>query len=326
MKASSKFMVWVFLMVGLVNYTHAQDYVFKVIASSGSTHKNAPKEENKLKIGGKLSGGDKIVVGSASYVGLSYAQGGTAQISIAGTYTVKDLETKLLASQKSVGQKYASFIIGEMTKAEGSDIHKNPYKYQNVTGSVERAVVFNPNEIVVLLPVQTSFLQNQYTVKWNKVTGVAEYAVLVKNNFGEDVKKFTTADTSFVLDLNEKGLIDSDQAIVSVTPTNVKIAEPKEYSFNRLDKKDLEHFLKKFNHFKNHEKIDEQDAHSLLNMAVYLEEHKMIMDATVAYEKAMNLAKGDEVFEVAYKQFLIRHEIAKASQFIEEEAKKGEEK
>jgi N-dimethylarginine dimethylaminohydrolase len=113
---------------------------------------------------------------------------------------------------------------------------------------------------------------------------------------------------------------------VSVTPNNVKIAEPKEYSFNRLDKKEWDHFEKKFKHFKNHEKIDEQDAHSLLNMAVYLEEHNMILDATVAYEKAMNLAKGEEVFEVAYKQFLIRHGIAKASQFIEEEAKKGEEK
>ncbi|MCU0446564.1 MAG: hypothetical protein MUE85_16785 [Microscillaceae bacterium] len=326
MKASSKFIVWVFLMVGLVHYTHAQDYVFKVIASSGSTHKNSVKEEQKLKIGGKLAAGDKVVVGASSYVGLSYSQGGTAQISIAGTYSVKDLETKLLASQKSVGQKYASFIIGEMTKAGGNDIHKNPYKYQNVTGSVERDVKFNANEIVVLLPKQTSFLVNEYLVKWNKVNEVAEYAILIRNNFGEDVKKFNTADTSFVLKLDDKGLLESDQAILTVTPVGKKIAEPKEYSFNRLDKKDLEHFQKKFNHFKNHEKINEEDAHSILNMAVYLEEHGMILDATVAYEKAMNLAKGDEVFEIAYKQFLIRQGIAKSSQFVEEEARKGEEK
>ncbi|MCU0445220.1 MAG: hypothetical protein MUE85_09910 [Microscillaceae bacterium] len=289
----------------------AQDFTFKVIASSGASHKNtAGKEENKLKLGSKLVAGDKVVVAPASYLGLTYAKGGTVQISVAGTYSVKDLETKLLNSKKSVTEKYANFIIGEMTKGNGADIHKNPYKYQNVTGSVERGF----SDLVVMLPKNSKTFQNEYKLQWYKVDGNKTFTIKITDFTDELIKTVETTDTTWVLKWDAPEFKDQSSVQVKIIPKEKKLTFLTKYSIERLESEDLTGFQKQFKDFETKEIGNAKDANALLNRAVYLEENEMYIDALYAYTEARKLEPKNEIFEIVYNQFLIRRNIGPAEQ------------
>jgi hypothetical protein len=289
----------------------AQDFTFKVIASSGANHKNAAgKEENKLKIGTKLIMGEKIIVSPASYVGLTYAKGGTVQISVAGTYTVKDLETKLLASKKSVTEKYANFIIGEMTKGNGTDIHKNPYKYQNVTGSVERGF----SDLVVMLPKNSKVFQNEYKIQWYKLDGNKTFTLKITDIADELIKTIEIADTTWLLKWDAPEFKDHSMVQVKIIPKEKKVTFLTKYAIERLESEDLANFQKQLKDFETKEIGANKDANAALNRAVYLEENEMYLDALYAYTEARKLEPKNEIFEIVYNQYLIRRNIGPVEQ------------
>ncbi len=279
--------------------------LFKVIASSGTTTKSSVG----VKIGTQLMASDQIIVGAKSYVGLSYSKGGTVQISTAGTYNVKDLETKLLASTKSASQKYADFIIGEVTKSGDANIHKNPYAYQNVTGSVERSLLKGEaTEIIVLLPNKNVFIHDKYAFSWLPEKAVKTYIIQIKNSFDELVKTISTQDTTTVIDFKDEKLKNVDFVTVSVNGKEKVFKRPTEFSFTRVDSNDG--LNKKWLSFKKGlgENAD-NDAQKQLDTAVFLEENELILDAKQAYEKAVKLEPTNEILNIAHTQFLLRHKL-----------------
>ena len=298
--------------------------LFKVIASSGTNIKGGIA----LKIGSQISGTDAISVGAKSYLGLSYTKGGTVQISVAGSYSAKTLETKLLASQKSVSQKYADFVIGEVSKNGNGDISKNPYKYQGVTGSVERGL-YNP---VVLLPSNGEFIGDNYLVAWKKYAGEGgesvSYNIRIENEFGEVALKTSTKDLSYKFEPNAKELAEFDmlKVIVEGVGANGKVIRPSigfkigEYVFNRPDQETKTKLIAKYNAFK--ESVGtEQDANTAIQEATFFEENGLIADAFNSYKKAMTLEPSNEIFTIAYTQFLIRYKIGDVDQYIKAENK-----
>jgi hypothetical protein len=287
------------LFFGAIYAVSAQG-IFKVIASSGSNTKGGAA----VKIGTQVASADQIVVGAKSYLGLSYAKGGTVQISKAGTYSAKDLETKLLASSKSSAQKYADFIIGEVVKGSDGNIHKNPYAYQNVTGSVERTLG-SGLDVEVLLPKTNKCLGNTYTFNWLPKKNVTEYVVQIKDNFGEILKSTVVNTTSFTFNLNAPEFKSVDFITVTVaTKETASMKELNEYAFDKPE----DFFLQKLTAFtrglgEGYAEI----AQKQLELAVFLEENKYLLDAQLAYKKATEIEPDNEIFKVAYNQFLIRH-------------------
>lgn len=290
------------LLCGAISLSSAQG-LFKVIASSGSNTKAGVK----VKIGTQLLATDKITVGAKSYIGLSYAKGGTVQISTAGTYNAKDLETKLLATTKSSSQKYADFIIGEVTKSGDANIHKNPYAYQNVTGSVERKIETEGNpEIVVLLPEINVFIKDSYQISWLRTKGVKNYIVEIKNSFDAVLKTFSVQDTTCTIELGSPAFKEHEIFKISISTKDRTMKKINEYAFNRPE----EDFIDAWTSFKKGlgENAD-NDAQKQLDKAVFLEENKLILDAQEAYQKAAKLDPESEIFKIAYNQFLIRHKV-----------------
>lgn len=300
------------LLLGVIGTVSAQG-TFKVIASSGSTTKGGVG----LKIGTSVLASDQITVGAKSYLGLSYAKGGTVQISKAGTYSAKDLETKLLASSKSSSQKYAEFIIGEVVKGGDANIHKNPYAHQNVTGSVERAVY----GISVDLPITTEYLEAQYTFTWKKVIGGTNYNIQIFNNFDEVVKNVTTQDTTYTINFASPELKDSDFVKLVITAKEVSFPDNQVPKFSFIKEENFANKKAKIDKFKKGLGENyQEDAHKQLEFALYLEEQKMLLDAKLAYEKAVKLEPENSTMQAAYEQFKIRYGIGKAP-----EANKGKE-
>lgn len=307
MKAKNFNIVFIVLFF-LTYYAEAQTYTFKVIASSGQSHKNATTDANKLKVGSTLIATDKVVVGKESYLGLSYAKGGSAQISKPGTYTVAEIEKGLLASKKTVSQKFANYVIGEVTKAGEVDIHKNPYKYQNVTGSVERGL----SDIVVMLPKKTYTYQNEFTIRWYKIPKNKTYTVKITDFVGDLVKTYETQDTTLTLKWDASEFADRDIIEIKILPKEEKITFIGKYNIERLVGADLESFKKNLNEFNKQEVGDSKDAFTHLHRAIYFEEKEMYLDALNAYDEALKLEPKNEVIDIAYKQFLIRKNIGPA--------------
>ncbi|NJO03983.1 MAG: hypothetical protein HC880_21950 [Bacteroidia bacterium] len=170
----------------------AQSYTFKVLASSGKS----TLDNDQLTVGKSIPASASIKVESQSYLSLVHKSGGTVEIGKAGTYNVNELEKELLARAKqSTSQRYANYIIGELTKAGDKDIHKNPYKYQNVTGSVERGQEY---AILMMLPEKSPLyvFPKEYTLQWLPVLGASNYQIQVLDVFDEPLLTQQTSDTS----------------------------------------------------------------------------------------------------------------------------------
>jgi hypothetical protein len=294
---------------------YAQTPVFKVMASSGKSSKGTVG----LKVGTPLTTTDQITVATQSYLGLSYNKGGTIQISKAGTYSVKDLETKLLASKKTVSQKVADLVIGEITKNGDADIHKNPYKYQNVTGSVERATFMN--DIVTMLPKSTDFFHSDYTIKWHKLVDNKTYIVVMMNQFDEVLKKVEVADTLYKVDFSTPELAETDMIKIKILSKERKVKEMEGFSFNLLEPKHLESFKRKLAEFKAGLSGNEQESAYKLELAMFYEEHGMLADAFNLYEEVTSSEPSNEGLLIAYNQFLIRHNVGPTADQIREQYK-----
>jgi hypothetical protein len=304
---------YILAILTILFFTHsveAQTYTFKVIASSGLSHKNASTDANKLKVGSTLTTTDKIVVGKESYLGLSYPKGGSVQISKPGTYTVAEVEKGLLASKKTVSQKFANYVIGEVTKSGDVDIHKNPYKYQNVTGSVERGF----SDIVVMLPKKTYTYQNEFKVQWYKVPKNKTYTVKITDFVGDVIKTFETQDTTVTFKWDAPEFAEHDILEFKIIPKEEKITFIGKYLIERLAGADLEGFKRHFAEFEKQEIGASKDAFSYLSRAIYFEEKEMHLDALAAYQEALKLEPKNEAIDIAYKQFLIRKNIGPAEQ------------
>lgn len=301
-------LIFTFIIFSAVG-TVAQDYTFKVMASSGVSKKGT----TALKIGSTLLGADQVTVDAKSYLSLAHSKGGTVQISKAGTYKVAELEKQMLAAKKSVSQKYANFVIGEITKANGEDIHKNPYKYQNVTGSVERSW---GSAMAVRLPKTTFIYKDAYTFSWYKPKD-GKVFIYVLDEFSEIIKTYEKSGNDTTLTFNLKDF--SESALYAVVVSTKPIAKEKlekdgdvlkkGFGIRKMEAADLEKFKKELQALRTSLGGDEKDVNLKLNEAIFLEEKEMYLDAMQAYEEAIKLEPNDEVYKIAYNQFLIRKNI-----------------
>jgi hypothetical protein len=292
----------------------AQTAIFKVMASSGKSTENA----KLLKVGAALSANDKITIAPTgqTYLALSYSKGGTIQISKAGTYLIKDLEAKLLASKKSVSQKYADFVIGEMTKSGDVNIHKTPYKYQNVTGSVERSMF--KSDLVAMLPTVSKFRAKEYRLAWHHVMGNKTYQLKIMNEFDEVVKTAEVQDTSFVLKTDTPELTESEMIKVFLDTKDVKLKYIVKTTLNRMESQFSEKMETQLAEIK---KTFKEDVNGKLQEALLYEDNGLLLEAMQAYEAAMKAEPVSEIYTIAYNQFLIRNRIGPTEEQIRNQYK-----
>ncbi|MEO1655339.1 MAG: hypothetical protein AAFU64_17470 [Bacteroidota bacterium] len=305
-----KFTILLLMLLGMSPSLWAQ-YTFRVMASSGSSSASG----KALGVGRSVNATDNITVNAKSYLSLLHRSGGTVEISKAGTYKASDLEKKLLAVKKtSTTQRYANFIIGELTKSGDKEVHKNPYKYSNVTGSVERETF--KGAIVVELPVTSWTTARSYQLSWHHLLGEDSYTVTVENEFGEEVLQQQVQDTTFKIDLSRDDLQEFDMAIVKIsTPDHpnskdgfaLKKAEP---DVQAAYQKDMQEF-----------KDMEENAVNNLLKAMKAEENNYLLDAMDFYLKAIKLSDNNEVYQIAYNQFLIRQSIGEFNEANEDAEK-----
>lgn len=311
MQTLSLKIIWIFFFLfTLISSIFGQGYVFKVIASSAEKTTPNTSQNGSLKIGTRLQTNDKITVSNKGYLALAHNQGGTVQISKAGNWTIKDLEANLAKNQKSLGKKYVDFVIGSVVKNGDVDIHKNPHKFQNVTGSVERAL---EKDLVVMLPKTSKIIFEENKIHWHALKGTSNYIIEVKDAMGDIAKTYEVKDT--MLTFNTKDFKDFSDVMTFRVYSKERLKDKSvklgEYGFVPTSPKAKEAFLKKHEEFKAENKGNENTAHYKLLEANFFEENGYLLDALNAYESAVQLSNNEEVYDVALKQFTIRFNIGR---------------
>lgn len=305
MKRVSLFCLFLLLLSNSVSF--AQTYAFKVMASSG---KSTLKTNNKqLFVGSKISAADQIVIDSKSYLSLVNSKGETVQISKAGSYNAKDLETQLANAKKS-NPKLISYVISEITKSE-DNIAKSKYKYSNVTGSVERPI---PDKLVVLVPKTSKpwfVTGNEYVIKWIAESATKNYLVRVTDAFEQEILKAETQDTTFRINIGSPELNKAEGIKIFIS-SKEKPDVKTEFGLVRIEEEKGPH-SKFLSHLKTFEGentgVEKGSTFDKLNKALFYEENMMLMDAMQLFEEVYLSDTSSEAYETAYKQFLIRHSI-----------------
>ena len=279
-------------------------YAFRVLASSGkSTFSDGKKQ---LYVGQRLYGKQKIRVGQRCYLSLVSRDGGTVQISRAGEYSVQDLADKLAKSKATATQRYAKYVVSELTKARVRNINRNRYKYMNVTGSVKRA---SSNFKLNLAPQNAvnKFLRESVEVRWFALKGTQTYQVVVTNEFDEKLLSKEIKDTALVVDFNKPPYKGQGMCVLKIASKEVKGQSSLLYSLINASKNKA--IQKAFEDFKQENTVAGDNPADILEEAFFYEENELFAEALEAYQKALTVSKGDEAYKVAYHHFLIRHAI-----------------
>ncbi len=288
-----------------INFTYAQDELFKVLASSGANKVQTAgtTEWKPLFFGKKLMKGDKITIVDKGYLGMVFKNGKSIELKKAGTFNVSDLAAEVAKQNASVNTKYTDFLAGQSSKVGDDDMARNRYKYMSVTGSVKRAT----NEIPVFVDSTSgaNVLGSQALIKWEAESNTKTYVVKLTNLFGEVISTQETTEPFIVLNLDSKKEKMFIVIISSKEDPNIK--SELNLSYPATDRA-LE-LNKQLTELKA--QMPEETALNKVILASFYEDNKLYPEAMLTYEAAMKLEPGVEDYKIAYNQFLERAKIAK---------------
>lgn len=280
--------------------TMAQTEVFKVLASRG---KNTLADGSAVFAGKKLSATDIIKVSDGSYLGLIHNTGKTLEVKEAGTYKISELSSKAIAKSSSISKKYSAYVIGELTKAEGSDIHANYQKNMKVTGSVERAV---GDLTKMILPKSSNVIDPINVLTWPKNAKATSYTLEVSNMFDDVILSKETNDTSFTLDMNSIKLPKDQTVMVKVKANGVDVAQESYVLKVLTATKSSEVFADKDQLAKE---FSEESALNYMMKASFYSQNNLFIDAKNSFEAAIKLEPSVSEYKNAYMNFLAKNSL-----------------
>jgi len=303
-----KSFVTALLFLFLVNaQTNAQ---FMVLGAKGDNKVNG----QPLKIGTLLQTGQTITVGNSAYLGLAHTSKKTIELKKAGTYKISDLEKQIANASNDLTDRYASFVINELTNGDGNT---SRFNRSAKTGSVTRDV--NKKPLLFAMPVDENgvsktskvLADTRITIGWfiNKPEEVNEekitsYRFIVKDgtpdNIGNIIFETTTSDKKLTIDLAEKRFKHNRTLLYQVeaiSNSGKKFVSP-------------EAMLKKLGSKENYlvsqelkELPQEETAINKLIKAKFFEEKGLIANAINMYEEAITMTDVPQ-YRSYYNEFL----------------------
>ncbi len=316
----------------------AQNFTFKVMASNGVITSQISKK--RLWAGSELAKTETIVVPSGGYVGLMHKNGNTLELKQAGNYKIAELDKKM-GVKTAISNKYATFVAGEMTKADKIDINQNHRKYSSITGSVSRRIsayaktasayltenemiVFDKKVILHLFPTYEGKKDTVYVVRILDLVGNKEldkFEIPAKKN-GEAILNFTITDYQSKYEPNTLKVEVSFKGFEE-TPDNrssyvVRLS-------NAKNDPQYQKVVKEIAQIKTNSALD-----NVLKASIF-EKNGYVLDAIGCYETALQLAPEVGTYQVMYNDFLVKNKIryaineenpVKESELLKEGAKK----
>ena len=247
-----------------------------------------------LKVGDNLNQKDKIMLKGDVYLVLNHTNGSSIEIKKAGSWSVKDLEAKVKNKGDALLKKYSGYVAQTISKSSDNE---------GYTGGLERGLF--ANDFTFLMPKTTKILNKENTFNWNKVDDAASYHFMIVDEDGNPLFEKDTKITTFNADLSKLKMTTAKcyywQVLVNVDKSR---ASERHCIYLEPQDKDLQikAELKKLNSALN----KKPSSIDFLVLASFYEQHGLLSDAFVCYQKAMNQTKGVKEYENALNAFIVR--------------------
>ncbi|MFM8832220.1 MAG: hypothetical protein ACKOEV_01040 [Cytophagales bacterium] len=280
----------------LILGVNAQDYAFKVMANKGSNEVKTGSAWQALKTGDKLGKDDELKVSDNAYVALVHNSGKPLELKEAKTYKIADLAAKV-GPGASVVSKYTDFILS----SNSAEARKNRL---SATGAVHRGI----GDIKVLLPPNqfADTFSDLIYIGWDsKVAG--PYEVLVKNMFGDELRKIETTENTVQINRNDPKF-ENGEILIEVRSKGDKKKISEQHLIKRLSA-ERQAAVKKLIVSDLGEDIYQETALNKYILAAFYEQNRLFIDAIAAYEQAIKLAPDVPTYREAYDEFLQRNRL-----------------
>jgi len=295
------------LIVGLTGF--GQEYTFRIMVSKGENKVKVDggADWQALRIGGKLNDGDEVKLAENGYLGLVHSSGKTKELKTAGTYSIKELASKISAGSQNIASKYADFVISKMSPEERE---ANRRKYASVTGAVERGD--SDASINIFMPTSVSVYNPQVIIRWEPLEGDPTYVVKLKDLFEQTIMVAETTESSYIVDFSDPkldGAIVENLVIVNVSVKGNEDIQSKNAAIDRVSQDGSASFVVELKDLK--ENLGEQSSINNLILAEFYEENGLLLDALTSYEYAIKMSPDVGYFKEAYDEFLLRSGLKK---------------
>lgn len=283
------------IIIVIAVHVRAQDYAFKVLANKGKNELKTGETWQQLKVGATLKKEDELRISENAYLGLVHVTGKAIEVRKAGKYKVMDLAGEVKEST-TVLKKYTDFMLSSNT---------GPKNTLTATGAVDRGA----SGIKVYLPKPDLAVVygDKVVISWEEDKTLAPYKVSFKSMFGDDLASQETPESSIVVDLSNKNLINEDNIIVTVESKTNKNKISDEYTLKRLSRADKERIKAEL--AKIESTATDPTAISKISIAAFFEQNNLLIDAIPYYQEAIRLAPDVPDYKEFYNDFLLRYGI-----------------
>ena len=299
--------VFAFVIAALFSFAaSAQDYTFKVKSIKG----DAKADGTTLMVGSKINKGHTITVADGTFLNVAHNNGKVLNISKKGTYKVDDLAKGCAAAKGSLSEKYAAYVLNELTSSKNGGGADNMRK----TGSVTREVVDMTKAVNFTSSKKTKVADSHATLRWfpndSKISEdeVETYTFVIKTLMGEELYRTETTEPYVSVDLSEdkyKGVINNALQYKVFVNGNEKLTSP-EYVLQMIDGEEAIRIQQDVASLSS-----DNSAMNKLILAKYFEDQGLHANAMFAFEEAIKLSDNDEMYQNLYQAFLDRNYLSK---------------
>lgn len=273
----------------------AQQYAFKVLVNKGQNQVKAGNEWLPIKVGASLQSEDELKISQNAYLGLVHFSGKPLEVKKAGNHKVSDLAGEVKGGS-SVLNKYTDFILSATDQKTGN---------LTATGAVHRG----SDEIKVFLPKpQFAIVYNDdISISWSKNAKFKNYIVRFNSMFGDELQKLDVKDTTVYIKLNDARFINEDNILVTVFSKDDQNKKSESFMIKRLSSADKTRIKNALSEISS--QTTEQTALNKLLLAGFYEQNSLLIDASTAYQAAIQLAPNVPAFKEAYSEFRTRNDL-----------------
>jgi hypothetical protein len=277
----------------------AQDYVFRVMASSGSNVFKPVSATNwaPVKRGVAFNSGDVVKIVDKAYLGLIHNTGKTVELINPGEFKIDDIVLDIPSQKKGIGGKYTEYVINTLD---------NSVDFDEADELITRG---GEKTIHVVLPATSEVLNSKQIISWeesgNESTGT--YTISVKGIFEDLLLEEEVNTKEYVLDLDKPALENENMFVVTISSNGGDKVTSNEYALDRLSEEEQARYFQETTEIR--ENLGALSTLDYVVLASYYEGKGLIVDANTAYQQAIKqspeLRDVQELFEI----FKGRHNI-----------------
>lgn len=254
---------------------------------------------SSMKKGTEVDFGDKVKVPNGGYLVLIHNNGTHMEIKDPGEVEIVQGE---IITDKALAGKYLDYVMSKMAPAEQDKNRKN---YASVMGVTERGL----NDIIVYMQSTSPVFNSEVILRWTSMgEGQGQeqlYKVSMKNMFDEVIGEFETDKNHLLVDLGDDTFHEHKLISVQVTTNGNSNLKSQKYSIQRIEEGELGVYSIEHNELRA--SLQDESPMSELIMAEFYEQHKLLLDASTSYEKAIIYSPNVEYFQEAYREYLMRN-------------------